>query len=61
MLYVTDNATGNIHAFDLTGNALDWAATGLADKSLAGVRVHDGALWLGATRSGELYRFELPE
>lgn len=55
-LWVTDNATGNIHAFDLTGAQLDYASTGLPEKSLAGIRYHEGALWLVDQKDDALYR-----
>jgi len=36
-LLVTDNATGNIFAFDLDGNRIDWLATELGAGALMGI------------------------
>ena len=47
MLYVTDNGTSRIHRFDLEGNQLDWAETGLPEGSLAGITAKSTTdLWL---------------
>lgn len=57
-VYVTDNATSRIFAFDLSGTPLDWADTGLPEGSLAGIRVHEGALWFVDQKGDALYRVQ---
>ncbi len=56
-LWVTDNGTGKIHVFDLTGKELDWADTGLGPNALAGIRaVSDTEIWFTDQKKNGVYR-----
>lgn len=47
VLYVVDNATGRIAAFDLDGQVIDWLDSGLGDDALMGIAVDaDGRLYV---------------
>jgi len=41
LLYVVDNGTGRITAFDLDGQVVDWLDTGLGDGALMGLTLDD--------------------
>lgn len=55
MIFVGDNATGNLFAFTLDGEFVDWAATGLSD--IQGFDFDDaGRLYIASTGSDEVFR-----
>jgi len=55
MIFVGDNATGNLFAFTLDGEFVDWAETGLA--GMQGIDFDDaGRLYIASTATDELYR-----
>jgi hypothetical protein len=61
VLYVTDNATSRIHAFDITGKALRILDTGLPAGSLAGITLGpDDSLYLTDLLTGSAYRVDMP-
>jgi hypothetical protein len=56
-LFVTDNATSQIYAFNLDGELLRWVDTGLPAGTLSGVAVgSDDRLYLSDLRTGNAYR-----
>jgi hypothetical protein len=55
-LYVSDHATGMLHAFDLEGNLLRSLQTPLGEGSLAGIDVGPkGKLWFADMKTGAVY------
>lgn len=62
-LYVSDNATGMLHAFDIeTGDELASLQTELGDGELAGIEVGpNGKIWFTNLTSGELFRLDVAE
>lgn len=55
-LFVTDNGTGQIHAFELDGTPIDWADTGLGEGALAGLRARGDELFFVDQQADALYR-----
>lgn len=56
-LYVTDNATGHVFAFDLEGQLVDYLDTGLPDGALQGIAFRDnGDLYMTDTNSERVFR-----
>lgn len=55
MLLVSDGATGEIFAFDLEGNLIDWAETGASPAGLM-MDPEGGALWMVDRKSDQLLR-----
>ena len=59
LLYVGDNATGVVHAFDLEGVAIDSVGTGARD--LMGIEAGpDGRLYVVDARENRVLRIEVP-
>lgn len=59
ILYVSDNATGVLFAFDLDGQLLDWVDTGLPSGALMGIEFDDrGRLHLVDGLAGEVLRLD---
>ncbi len=59
VLYVSDNATSTLHAYDLQGTLLRSLATNFPAGSLAGLEVgRDGKLWFSDMKSGAVYRID---
>jgi len=59
LLYVTDNATGVIHAFDLVGNRVNWLDTGRGEGALAGIAFGpDGKLYFVDMDADEVVRID---
>jgi DNA-binding beta-propeller fold protein YncE len=59
MLWVTDNATGAILAFDLDGGLIDWLDTELPDGCLMGIALDDdGDLWFVDAVENEVVRIQ---
>mgnify|MGYP002629584021 CR=1 FL=1 len=57
MLFVSDNRTARIWAFDLEGNLLDYVDTGLDDGSVMGMAFDgEGNLWLVDAENDEVLR-----
>jgi DNA-binding beta-propeller fold protein YncE len=57
MLYVSDNQTGVIYAFDLDGVLVDWVETGRKDGALMGMDFdEDGRLYVIDARADEIIR-----
>ena len=55
LLYVSDNTTGNLLAFDLDGELVDWVPTGLTN--LQGIEFDaDGNLWMVDGDADEIWR-----
>ena len=62
VMYVTDNATGVVHAFDMDGNQLDYLDTGLGAGQLMGLAVKsDGSLWLVNAETNEIWKLSALE
>ncbi len=63
MLFLTDNATGIVHAFDLdTGEAIDWLDTGRGEGALMGITFDDqGRLYGVDAVQDEVWRIEVAE
>lgn len=60
VLYVTDNATSFVHAFDLEGKALGSLDTGLPAGTLAGITIGpDGRAYLADVARGIVRRIEV--
>lgn len=58
-IYVSDNATSKIHAFDMSGTWLASVDTGLPPGSLAGIEVGpENRLWLSDLANGKVYRID---
>lgn len=61
-IFVNDNRTGRIWAFDKDGNLLDYLDTGLDDGALMGMAFNeDGSLWLVDAENDEVLRISAPE
>jgi DNA-binding beta-propeller fold protein YncE len=61
-LYVTDQATSAIHAFDLTGKLVRSLDTGLPAGSLAGLTVGpDGKIYFVDSNTSRVLRIDVPE
>ncbi len=59
VIYVSDHATGMLHAFDMDGQALRTLDTGLGEGTLAGIEVgHDGKLWFTNLKTGGVLRID---
>jgi len=59
VLFVTDNETSLIHAFDVSGELLKTLDTGLPAGSLGGIAIGpDHRAYLGDLRTGEVYRVD---
>jgi hypothetical protein len=59
ILYVTDNETSTIHAFDLEGKQLDWLKLDKPAGSLMGIVVGpDGALYVADFLGNEILRIQ---
>jgi DNA-binding beta-propeller fold protein YncE len=60
LLYVTDHATGFIHAYDLDGQRVNWLDTGFGEDALAGIAFgpEDGRLYLVNMKTDEVLRIE---
>ena len=59
ILYVSDNATGIIHAFDKEGNKLRQLQTELTDGGLAGMTIGpDGKLYIADLTDSKVYRID---
>ena len=57
VMYVSDHATGVVHAFDMDGNPLDHLDTGLGPDALMGLAVKaDGSIWLVDAAADEIWR-----
>jgi sugar lactone lactonase YvrE len=58
MLFVSDNDTSRILAFDLEdGELVDWVDTGLASGSIMGIDFDsDGSLWVVDAEASKIYR-----
>lgn len=58
-LFVTDHATGFIHAFDLEGNLIDWLDTGLGEGALMGIEARStDDLWVVDARNDRILRLQ---
>jgi hypothetical protein len=58
-LYIADNATGIIHAFDLNGNRLNWLDTGRGVGALSGLDMGpDGKLYFVDVTSDQIFRID---
>jgi hypothetical protein len=58
LIYVTDNTNGNLLAFDLDGELVDWLPTGL--PNLQGIAFDaDGSLWMVDGDTNEIWRLSL--
>jgi hypothetical protein len=58
-LYVSDNATSQVHAFDTSGNLQKSWDTALLPGSLAGLTLGpDGLLYLANLQTGRVHRFD---
>ena len=61
MLFISDNATSTIFAFDLNGNLLDQVDTGYLEGALMGITFSDdGDLWFVHADWDEVYRVRAP-
>ena len=60
ILYVSDNATSQIHAFDLTGKLLNSLDTGFEPGSLAGMAFgpEDDKLYFVDMKTSRVHRIE---
>jgi sugar lactone lactonase YvrE len=59
LLYITDNATGRIHAFDLTGKEVRSLDTGLGAGALAGLTFGpDGKVYFVDMNTSRVYRID---
>ena len=59
VLYIADNGTGILHAFDLEGNSLRTLQTPLTDGSLGGITVGpDGKLYLASLLNSTILRID---
>lgn len=63
ILYVSDNATGMLHAFDLeTGEEVRTLQTELGDGELAGIEIGpEGRIWFTKMTTGEIFRLDVAE
>ena len=60
LLFVTDNANSHIYVFDLAGNLVDWADTGLKEGSLAGIRAMSSQeIWFVDQKGDAVYRLTM--
>ncbi|RVU45901.1 hypothetical protein EA187_09085 [Lujinxingia sediminis] len=61
VMFVSDQATGKLHAFTLDGEHLRELDTGLGAGALAGIVISpvDGSLYLVHQREGKLYRVDV--
>ncbi|MDC1142400.1 hypothetical protein OAU50_04865 [Planctomycetota bacterium] len=58
-LYISDNATGIIHAYDLSGNRLNWIDTGMGVGALSGLDMGpDGKIYFCNTKTNTIYRID---
>ena len=61
VLFVTDNSTSEIHAYDRDGAELRVLDTGLPAGSLAGIAIsEDGVVFVSDLATGRVLRLELP-
>lgn len=61
VLFVTDNSTSEIHAYDQEGTELRVVGTGLPPGSLSGIAVSDdGRVFVSDLATGRVLRLELP-
>jgi hypothetical protein len=59
ILFVTDHATGFIHAFDLEGNLVDWLDTGLGEGALMGIEARStDDLWIVDAKNDRILRLQ---
>ncbi|MBX3459624.1 MAG: hypothetical protein KF696_06605 [Planctomycetes bacterium] len=59
LLYVCDHATGIIHAFDLSGNRVNWLDTGLGSNALTGLAFGpDGKLYFCDIKNDRVVRID---
>lgn len=58
MLFVSDNATSRILAFDLDGTLLDYVDTGLPAGSLQGLAIRGGSVYAVDTPGNSVIRYE---
>jgi len=57
MLFVSDYATGIIHAFDFNGNRLNWLDTGLGANAVSGLAFGaDGKLYIADSKNHRIVR-----
>jgi sugar lactone lactonase YvrE len=58
-IYVSDYATGIIHAFDLSGNRVNWLDTGRGANSLSGITFGpDGKLYFCDLKNDNVTRID---
>lgn len=58
-IYVSDYATGIIHAFDLSGNQINWIDTGRGSNSLTGITIGpDGKLYFCDIKNDNVTRID---
>jgi DNA-binding beta-propeller fold protein YncE len=61
VIFVTDNSTSEIHAYDRDGKELRSLDTGLPPGSLAGIAISDdGVAYLADLATGSVLRLDLP-
>ena len=53
LLFVTDNQTSRVLAFDLDGELIDWVDTGLPEGSLMGITADSGGRLLVGDAVGD--------
>jgi hypothetical protein len=59
IIYVSDYATGIIHAFDLSGNRVNWLDTGRGANSLTGITIGpDGRLYFCDIKNDNVTRID---
>jgi hypothetical protein len=61
LIFVSDNGTGYIHAFDKSGNPIDWLDTGFGPGALMGLAFdpQTGELWFVDALNDEVWRISL--
>ncbi len=61
LILVTDFGTGYVHAFDLEGNQVDWADTGVGPEALAGIHARSiDDLWIVDGAGDQVLRLQSP-